>query len=1321
MSDAGYYRFPTLHEDTIVFACEEDLWTVEATGGVARRLTANPGVASHPALSPDGTRLAFTGRDEGEDEVYVMAAAGGEAIRLTFLGTSSLVRGWTPDGKRIVCASDAGQPFRSLSTLRLIDPDRPGAQPEILPTGPAMGVSFAPDGGLVIGRNLTDIARWKRYRGGRTGDLWVDAEGDGDWRRLITLDGNVAQPLWIGDRIYFVSDHEGVGNLYSCTPGGEDLLRHTDHDDYYVRHPATDGRRIVYHAGADLYLFDPADGSVARVPIALHSPRPRRKRRFVHASSYLQGYALHPEGRAVVINSRGKPFAMDNHDGAVVQLGARDGVRHRLAAWLPDGERVVLIADTDGEEAIEVHRIDGAEEPLRFEELDLGRPVSLVVSPHKDVIALTNHRLELIVVALNGDDTAAQSKTSDEVDANAEKVDDETGREAASGDKPGGGEEAASDEESAPAAGDSDAAAAASGAAASTPTARVLDVSKHDRIRDVAWSPDGRWLAYAYSGTRQTSHIRLCEVATGAVHPATTPVLHDESPAWDPNGRYLYFLSQRDFSPVYDNLHFDLGFPYGTRPHLLTLRADVEDPFTADPRWPGSKPPKQKKDAENEADDTDHDEQDPPIDADDDALPADDEDDNLDEDADDDADGDEEGDGDGENEDEDEDEDGDEDELDDELDNEGVGGAVRIAPPRAAARARVVGFEEDQGDDNGKPARAAKAAGAAGRGRAEAKKRKGKKLRIDLEGITERVIPFPVAEGRYRMMRAAKGSAMFVQTPMPHPAGPPSEEGDTPRPSSGRLLAWDFADRRLDTLADDVDAVVVTPRADWMLLRSGRRLRVVKAGQKPPDKGPPRKSGWLDLSRVRVSVDPAAEWRQMLREAWRLQRDQFWVEDMAGLDWRAVYERYLPLVDRVATRDEFSDLMWEMQGELGTSHAYEYGGDRRSAPRWSLGHLGADLRWDEDAQSWTVASIVAGSPWDPSEGSPLARAGLDVQPGDRLLAIDGRRLGANLSPGEALVHRAGEPVLLTMVRAAADTPADGGDQADSTAETEKADSRADGDARKGVKSKEDRKSAGPSRPETTAADTSDATDPAPSPRTFTVHTLRDERALRYRAWVDANRRWVHEATEGRAGYVHIPDMSARGYAEFHRGFLAEIDREALVVDVRFNGGGHVSPLILEKLARKRLGYDVQRWGAPVPYPTESIMGPLVALTNEGAGSDGDMFSHAFKMMALGPLIGTRTWGGVIGIWPRQALTDGSVTTQPEFSFWFQDVGWGLENYGTDPDIVVEIQPQDHVADQDPQLARGVTEILALLAANPPSVPAFPPAPSRALPRLPGAP
>jgi tricorn protease len=221
-----------------------------------------------------------------------------------------------------------------------------------------------------------------------------------------------------------------------------------------------------------------------------------------------------------------------------------------------------------------------------------------------------------------------------------------------------------------------------------------------------------------------------------------------------------------------------------------------------------------------------------------------------------------------------------------------------------------------------------------------------------------------------------------------------------------------------------------------------------------------------------------------------------------------------------------------------------------------------------------------------------------------------------------------------------------------------------------------------------------------------VKTVASDYGARYREWVETKRKYVHDKSKGKLGYLHIPDMGPDGYSEFHRYYIYESAREGLVVDIRDNGGGHVSQLILEKLSRKQLGYDIARWGAVSPYPSHSVAGPIVAVTDEYAGSDGDIFSHNFKQMKLGTLVGKRTWGGVIGINPKLALADGTLTSQPEYAFYMKDVGWGVENYGTDPDIEVDITPQDYAEGKDPQLDKAIEIAMNQLKSNPIAMPDF---------------
>lgn len=1249
---AGYYRFPTINGDKLVFVSEDDLWTTSKAGGVARRLTSNLGSITFPMLSPDGQWLAFVGREEGTAEVYVMPAVGGSARRLTYLSSSCRVVGWLPGGKEIIFCSNYGQVVQSEFALFTIPYDAENGEVTPLPYGPARTITYGPQGGMILGRNTQDSSRWKRYRGGTTGHLWIDRTGDGNFTRFLDeLAGNVASPMWLRaptaaqpaqERIFFVSDHEGIGNLYSCTVAGDELRRHTDHDDYYVRNAASDGLTIVYQVGADLLTYDLATDQEQMVALTYYSPRVQRNRRFVDAARFLEDAVLHPDGKSLALTTRGKAFAFYNHEGPVLQYGVRNGVRYRLPEWTTDGRHIVLISDEVGEETIEIHPTNPQGKIRRLAGLDIGRAVATKLSPVADLLAIANHRHELLLVDL----------TTEQV--------------------------------------------------------TVVDRSPHGLIAGFDWSPDGRWLAYGYGISTKLSAIRLYRLADpaakdGALQESasftiTRPILRDVSPAFDPEGKYLYFLSYREFNPVYDNLHFELGFPWGMRPYLITLRADLPNPFIP---FPGAESDGDAEEAEDETEHEEDEEEDETIDdALSDALSPEDE--------------------------------GDSDEDEDEEDAEDEGGP--------ADESLWISHAVHDAGAVSTPAEAANAhhgRAAANPPSTAAKTRKQKRLRIDLDGIERRVLAFPVPDGRYGQIGGVAGKALFTVLPI-EGALDDGNEWDDELPETGTLRCYNFKEFKTETLAENVAWFQIARQRKRLLYSGRRRLRVIAAGEKPQsESGPGRRTGWIDLGRAKVSIDPQREWEQMFREAWRLQRDHFWTADMSQVDWARVFERYFPLIARVSTRSEFSDLMWEMQGELGTSHAYEYGGDYRPQPYYGQGFLGTTFTWDPVATGYRVGELLIGDPWQPHSSSPLAAPGVDVRSGDLLVAINGQILDAQTSPAHLLVNQAGQDILLTFAARAPDVAASSpGNPAQ--APTLPTPTTADPSPTlpttvAGEQNGGGEEGAPPTIFEAVAAEaataavtpgsepdgtTTKAAATTPPTHSVIVRAIQEEATIRYRRWVEANRRFVHAATGGRAGYVHIPDMGPRGYAEFHRGYLAEVDCDALVVDVRYNGGGHVSQLILEKLARRRLGYDLSRWGGLDPYPADSVAGPLVAVTNEHAGSDGDIFCHSFKLMQLGPLIGKRTWGGVVGISPRHVLVDGTVTTQPEFSFWFADVGWSLENYGTEPDIEVDIRPQDYRQQQDPQLQRAVDEVLRLLAERPVLKPDLSNRPSRALPQLP---
>ena len=311
----GYYRFPAIHGEQLAFACEDDLWLIQLGEDRAHRLTASPaGELSQPAFSPDGATLAFVGKHEGPAaEIYTVPAVGGDLRRITWHGARCASPAWRPDGEAIVYCTNAGQPFDGLLWVHEQRLDEP--LPRRLPWGQATRVDFAPDGGILIGRFGADPARWKRYRGGRSGQLWVDPEGSGDFQPLTPAPGDLHAPCWIGQRVYFISDHEGVGNVYSCLADGTDLRTHSRHRDFYARNLSSDGRRLVYHCGADLYLLDPQAAEPVKLDFQLGSSRPQRGRRFVAAGKYLDSAKLSPDATHLAITTRGKAFAFGSWEG----------------------------------------------------------------------------------------------------------------------------------------------------------------------------------------------------------------------------------------------------------------------------------------------------------------------------------------------------------------------------------------------------------------------------------------------------------------------------------------------------------------------------------------------------------------------------------------------------------------------------------------------------------------------------------------------------------------------------------------------------------------------------------------------------------------------------------------------------------------------------------------------------------------------------------------------------------------------------------------------------------------------------------------------
>ena len=407
--------------------------------------------------------------------------------------------------------------------------------------------------------------------------------------------------------------------------------------------------------------------------------------------------------------------------------------------------------------------------------------------------------------------------------------------------------------------------------------------------------------------------------------------------------------------------------------------------------------------------------------------------------------------------------------------------------------------------------------------------------------------------------------------------------------------------------------------------------------------------GKIETGALMATVDPKLEFAQMFAEAWRLERDFYYDPKMGGVDWKAIGDRYRQLVPYAAHRADLNYILGELIGELSTSHTYVGGGEFPDVPRVGTGLLGADFELDRQSGRYRFKTLYRERDWNSKTRAPLGEPGVQVRAGDYLLAVNGQPVRAPASVYAAFVGTVDKQTTLTV-----------------------------------GSSPDDKK-----------------------PRTYSVQPVDSEVSLRYVDWVARNRDKVTQATGGRIAYIHVPNTSVWGIQEFAKQFYPQVDKDGIIVDERFNGGGFVPDFFVERLWRTTWVYWSQRDGADWRTPLPAIDGPKCILVNQYAGSGGDAFPYYFRLVGLGPIIGKRTWGGLVGISHNLPLVDGGRVTMPDFGMWDRDGQWTVENHGVDPDIDVENTPSDMVAGRDPQLERAIQYCLDELQKKPPRRPARP--------------
>jgi tricorn protease len=550
----------------------------------------------------------------------------------------------------------------------------------------------------------------------------------------------------------------------------------------------------------------------------------------------------------------------------------------------------------------------------------------------------------------------------------------------------------------------------------------------------------------------------------------------------------------------------------------------------------------------------------------------------------------------------------------------------------------------EKGDEAAAPARpdSARPAGA-GNARPQATPAR---VDIDFDGLDRRILALPVAQADFSALRAGPEGMVFYVESRPGAAAGGGRGG-----APGAVLhRYNLRERESREFVTGVSFYTLSGDRKKLLFRSGQNWTVADAGGAPPT----GTTGRLDVSGLRMRVDPRAEFRQMFAEGWRFQRDYLYVENMHGVDYARTKAMYEPLVEHVAHRADLTYLLDWMGGEVAVGHSFVRGGDLPDVPNVPVGLLGADLEIADGR--YRIARVYDGESWNPELRAPLAEPGIDVRAGEYLLEVNGVELRAPATPYRLFEGTANRQ---TVIRVGPNPSSEGS-------------------------------------------------------RLVTVVPVASEGGLRQRAWIEGNRRKVDELSGGRLAYVWLPNTGQGGYSYFNRYYFAQQDREGAILDERFNGGGSAADYIIEFVMRKPHGYFNNPAGQRRPFtsPAAGIWGPKVMIINEMAGSGGDLMPYMFRFYGVGPLVGKRTWGGLVGTWDTPPLLDGGSMIAPRGGFFDIDGRWAVEDDGVPPDIDVEETPKDVIAGRDPQLERAVQEALRLLETQKFDRKAEPPPPVR---------
>jgi tricorn protease len=1055
--EARLLRFPAVSKEAVVFTYAGDLYTVPLSGGIARRLTSHEGFEMFARFSPDGQWLAFTGQYDGNTEVYLMPAHGGEPKRLTFtatlsrddvsdrMGPNNLVMAWSVDSRNIIYRSRQSSFNDFIGKLYQVSRDGGLSQQLPLPRGGFC--SLSPNGQqLAYNRVFREFRTWKRYRGGQADDIWIYDFTTLKTENVTSNPGQDIIPMWIGQKIYFISDRDENKrmNLFVYDLTNKQTRQLTRFTDYDIKFPSCSDQAIVFENGGYLYLFDVASEKYQKLSIVIANDMLYSRDEIKNVGESVYGSAVSPDGKRALFNSRGDIFSVPVKNGPTRNLTATAGIHERNPQWSPDGRSVAYVSDRTGEDEIYIQNQDGRTEAVAVTSGETTYKYRPLWSPDNKKILWSDRLQRLRYVDVE--------------------------------------------------------------------TRAVKEVAHAVRfeIRDYDWSPDSKWITWSQPEEQGMTNVYVYSLESGASICVTDNWYESYQPVFSSEGKSLFFVSDRDFNPIYSQTEWNHAYQDMARIYMVALDRETVSPFA-----PKSDEVEVKKTEEKK--------------------------------------------------------------------------------------------------ESSKPGKTDSLA-----------------TRVDVVGLKDRLLSLPITPGHYRNLVSVGNQLFYIRA--------------SSKDEKSRLFVYKFKELKEVDLGQ-VDGFAVSADRKKMLLQQGKAWAIVDLPTAPVEL-----KEKIDQSFMQVRLEHVAEWTQIFHECWRQMREFFYAPNMHGVDWPAVRDKYAVLLPYVRHRADLTYVIGEMISELSAGHAYVGGGDMPKPNRVKTGLLGAEIVRDAKSGFYQIKKILAGQNWDQTLRSPLTELGVDVQEGDYILSVNGRSTQTMNDIYESLLNTVDKQVVLTVNK----------------------------------------------KPEITGQ------------RTAVVVPIDDESELYYFAWVQKNIAKVNQASRDRVGYLHVPDMGARGLNEFVKYFYPQLQKKALIIDVRGNGGGNVSPMLIERLRREITMIEIARNSSPGTEPFQMIWGPKVCLIDEFSASDGDLFPYQFKKLNMGQLIGKRTWGGVVGIRGTLPLLDGGYLNRPEFSRYdVEGREWIIEGRGVEPDIYVDNDPTDEYQGVDAQLNKAIEVILSELAVQEKSIPPAP--------------